>query len=116
MIRSRAPLALALTLAAAGPATSAAAAGRVYNGATYRMRWGPVTVRITVDGRRVVDVRAALPTERPRSAQINDRAGPILRREALQSRSADIHLVSGATLTSRAYVLSLRSALRSAHL
>jgi uncharacterized protein with FMN-binding domain len=57
-----------------------------------------------------------VPTERPRSAQINGRAVPILRSEVLRAQSARIHLVSGATMTSNAYVTSLRSALTKAHL
>jgi uncharacterized protein with FMN-binding domain len=108
-------LASATAVPATAVATAAAATGRVYSGSTYSMRWGLVTVRITVSGRRIVDVRATLPTERPRSAQINDRAGPILRREALQSAGVRVHAVSGATMTSNAYLLSLRSAMRKAH-
>jgi uncharacterized protein with FMN-binding domain len=92
------------------------AVGRWVTGTTYRMKWGDVTVRIRVSGRRITDVAASLPTERPRSAQINQRAAPILKREVLQAQSARIHSVSGATMTSNAYVPSLRSALGKAHL
>jgi uncharacterized protein with FMN-binding domain len=96
----------------------AASVGRLVVGATYRMKWGPVTVRIRLDsaGKRIVNVGATLPTAKPRSARINGRAAPILKREALQAQSARINSVSGATLTSDAYVLSLRNALRKAHL
>ena len=82
------------------------------------MKWGAVTVRLRLDsrGKRIVDVVAALPTERPRSARINNRAAPILKREVLQAQSARIHGVSGATMTSKSYTLSLRSALGKAHL
>jgi uncharacterized protein with FMN-binding domain len=109
-------IAIATATPAAAMPAAAAAAGTVYSGGTYQMRWGLVTVRITVSGRRIVNVRASLPTERPRSAQINGHAGPILRREVLQSAGARVHAVSGATMTSNAYVLSLRSAMRKAHL
>ena len=92
--------------------------GRLAVGATYRMKWGAVTVKIRLDGagRRIVNVGAVLPTERPRSAQINNRAAPILKSEVLRAQNARIHSVSGATMTSNAYVLSLRSALGKAHL
>jgi uncharacterized protein with FMN-binding domain len=82
------------------------------------MKWGPVTVRIRLDGsgKRIVNIGAALPTAKRRSAEINGRAAPILKREVLQAQSARIHSVSGATLTSDAYVRSLRSALTKAHL
>jgi uncharacterized protein with FMN-binding domain len=118
--------AAAVSLAAAGAiatcapflAPANAAAGRLVVGATYHMKWGAVTVRIRLDGagRRIADVGAVLPTERSRSAQINDRAAPILKREVLQAQSASIRLVSGATMTSSAYVQSLRSAIGKAHL
>jgi uncharacterized protein with FMN-binding domain len=80
------------------------------------MKWGPVTVRIRVSGKRIVNVGATLPTERPRSRTINDHAGPILRSEVLRAQSARIHAVSGATMTSQAYIKSLGSALGKAHL
>jgi uncharacterized protein with FMN-binding domain len=82
------------------------------------MKWGAVTVRIRLDssGRRIADVGAVLPTERSRSAQINNRAAPLLKTEVLKAQSARIRLVSGATMTSEAYVLSLRSAIGKAHL
>jgi uncharacterized protein with FMN-binding domain len=109
-------------LAAAGLVSTggahSAAAGRLVTGAPYRMKWGTVTVSLRLDGagRRIVNVGAALPTERPRSNQINSHAAPILKSEVLRAQSARIHSVSGATMTSNAYVLSLRSALGKAHL
>jgi uncharacterized protein with FMN-binding domain len=116
-------LVTASVMSAGAPLASAAglrtsSAGRLVVGATYRMKWGPVTVRIRLDssGKRIADVGAVLPTERSRSAQINDRAAPILKREVLQAQSARIRLVSGATMTSNAYVQSLRSAIGKAHL
>ena len=47
---------------------------------------------------------------------INNRAVPILNREAVAAQSADIDMVSGATVTSRAYIQSLQSAIDQAHL
>jgi uncharacterized protein with FMN-binding domain len=106
-----------LAVAAGEPSNAhAAATGRWVTGATYSMKWGAVTVRILVSGKRISDVAAALPTERSRSAQINNRAAPVLKREVLQAQNARIHSVSGATMTSNAYVPSLRSALSKAHL
>jgi uncharacterized protein with FMN-binding domain len=107
----------AVGLASTGAAHSAST-GRLVTGAAYRMKWGAVTVSIRLDGagRRIVNVGAVLPTERSRSAQINGHAAPILKSEVLRAQSARIHSVSGATMTSNAYVLSLRSALGKAHL
>jgi uncharacterized protein with FMN-binding domain len=113
-----APL-LAVAAASNGPSQAhAASVGRLVSGASYHMRWGDVQVRIRLDSsnRHVVNVGAVTPTERSRSAQINNRALPILKREVLSAQSANIHAVSGATLTSNAYKQSLRSALSKAHL
>ncbi len=117
------------TLAAASPTAAAAAAvvgaqrearaaaaGKLYHGSNATMRWGTVRVTITVSGRRVVAVADSLPEVKPRSQFINQRAEPILRRETLQAQNARISLVSGATLTSRAWAQSLQYALTKAHL
>ena len=100
-------------LAAAG---SPASASKVYVGQSSSMKWGTVTVRIAVSGKRITDVRGSYPTERPRSAQINNHAGPLLRSEALKAQSANVHTISGATMSSDAFKQSLRSALSKAHL
>src|SRR5690242_1106764 len=73
------------TATAATPA-SAAATGTI-QGLSADMRWGPVQVTIVVKGKRLTDVQATAPTERPRSAFINDQAVPWLRQEALQAQS-----------------------------
>jgi uncharacterized protein with FMN-binding domain len=105
-----------LALPVAGLATADAASGTLYVGRTASMKWGPVTVRIRVRNHKIVNVGAVLPTERRRSQEINGRAAPILRSEVLSAQSARIHAVSGATMTSDAYVTSLRSAMTKAHL
>jgi uncharacterized protein with FMN-binding domain len=105
------PVAAAATAVPAGAATS-----KRISGPTVNMRWGGVRVVIYVQGKRVVDVRAAYPTERARSAQINQHAIPILRSEVLKAQSANIHAVSGATNTTDAYKNSLAAALRTARI
>jgi uncharacterized protein with FMN-binding domain len=78
-------------------------------------RFGDVQVRVTMSGGRLVDVTAlALPTDRPRSAEISQQAAPILRSEALQAQSASIDIVSGATYTSESYARSLQGAIDAA--
>jgi uncharacterized protein with FMN-binding domain len=75
-----------------------------------------VQVRITVSGGRISDITALqLPTDRRRSQQISQYAGPILRSEAIAAQSASIDTVSGATYTSQGYEQSLQSALDQAH-
>jgi uncharacterized protein with FMN-binding domain len=81
------------------------------------MKFGPVQVTIGVNGTRIVQLTVNAPTNHPRSAFINNKADPILRREVLQAQSSQgIHAVSGATLTSRAFYTSLLGALHAAHL
>ena len=74
-------------------------------------------VEVVVRGGQLVDVEALqLPADRSRSRDINSIAGPDLRQEALQARSANIDIISGATYTSEGYAQSLQSALDSAGL
>lgn len=97
--------------ATASPAPTAATAATTVTGSTVPTRFGDVAVQITVDGGRMIDIRAvALPT-RGRSGEISDYVTPILASEALQAQSASIDIVSGATYTSIAYAESLQSAL-----
>ena len=95
------------------PTTSTtAAARRAINGPDVVTRYGDVQGRVVVSGRHLDDVEAlVLPTDRERSAEISDYAGPELRQEALQAQSANIDLVSGATYTSEGYIRSLQGAI-----
>ena len=71
-------------------------------GSVASTRWGPVQVTITVtDGKiTAVDV-PQYPTGNGKDRQINAYALPILTQETLSAQSADIDMVSGATVTSR---------------
>jgi uncharacterized protein with FMN-binding domain len=80
-------------------------------------RWGPVQVEITVSGGTITDVAVVdYPTGNGKDQQINARALPVLVQETLDAQSADIDMVSGATVTSDGYVESLQSALDEAGL
>ena len=92
-----------------------AATTTAYHGPSVAMRWGNVSVTIKVASHKVVAVTATYPTERPRSMFINSQAVPQLRSEALSAQRASINTVSSATLTSRAFISSLRAALKTAH-
>jgi uncharacterized protein with FMN-binding domain len=98
-------------------AGSGSGSGKTYDGTTVQTRWGPVRVRITVDGGKVTDVTAVTyPNGNRRDQEINAYALPQLRTEVLQAQSADIDTVSGATVTSDGYKESLQAALDAAHL
>jgi uncharacterized protein with FMN-binding domain len=105
---------LATPLSVLGAVPAGAASAKRVSGPAVNMRWGGVRVVIYVSGHRVTDVRAAYPTHRSRSNEINTRAIPILRTEVLRAQSSRINTVSGATDTSGAYKSSLATALRTA--
>ena len=84
---------------------------KTVRGPSVDMRWGPVQVTVKVKGKKILDVSATYPTERPKSQFINEQAIPMLRSEVLQAQSAQIDLIGGATMTSQAYAQSLQSAL-----
>jgi uncharacterized protein with FMN-binding domain len=96
---------------------AAATSPRTVTGDSTDTRWGPVQVRITVDGSTITDVTVVdYPNENGRDQQINARALPVLVQETLDAQSANIDMVSGATVTSEGYLGSLQSALDQAGL
>ena len=90
-----------------------------YTGQDITTRFGDVQVQITISKGLITDVQAPLlPSDRARSVEISQVAGPILHDEALKAvlaKTAQIDIVSGATYTSAAYVQSLQSAIDLAH-
>ena len=104
------------TSAPSTPDTASAGAVTV-TGSVAQTRWGPVQVRITVADGRITDVSVVqYPHENGKDVQINARALPVLIDETISAQSADIDMVSGATITSEGYVESLQSALDQAGL
>jgi uncharacterized protein with FMN-binding domain len=81
-------------------------------GATADTRWGPVQVRATLAAGRITAVDVVqYPTANHKDQEINADAVPTLVQETLEAQSADIDVVSGATVTSDGYLQSLQSAL-----
>jgi len=109
-------------LAAPAVGTDAATGGTsssagTVTGTSADTRWGPVQVQLTVDGGSITDVAVIeYPTGNGKDQQINARALPILVEETLDAQSADIDMVSGATVTSEGYIESLQAALDAAGL
>ena len=102
-----------------GTGTTGASAKAVgtYPGSVVQTRFGSVQVQITVQAGRITDVTALQLTDAERkSVQISNQAAPLLRDEVLQSQSADVQTISGATVTSDAYLSSLQAALDAANL
>lgn len=96
---------------------TASPSAKTVTGPSVDTRWGPVQVQITVDNGSVTDVSVVdYPNGNGRDQQINARALPILVSETLDAQSADIDMVSGATVTSDGYIESLQGALDQAGL
>jgi uncharacterized protein with FMN-binding domain len=96
---------------------SAQAATATYQGTAVQTRFGTVQVQVAVSGGTITDVTALQLTDDDRkSIQISNRAAPLLRSEVLAAQSADVQTISGATVTSNAYLTSLQAALDAAHL
>jgi uncharacterized protein with FMN-binding domain len=69
-----------------------------------------------MDGATITQVDVVqYPSGNPKDREINGFALPILIQETLDSQSASIDMVSGATITSTGYAQSLQSALDQAN-
>jgi uncharacterized protein with FMN-binding domain len=85
---------------------------KTYTGSVAQTRWGPVQVQITVQGDKITKVTVLQqPNGNQKDAEINSYALPILVQDTLSAQSAQIDMVSGATVTSDGYLTSLQSAL-----
>ncbi|MFE7766719.1 FMN-binding protein [Streptomyces sp. NPDC057438] len=88
-----------------------AAGAQTLTGSAVDTEYGPVQVRITVDGGKITKSEAVQQPSGGRSTQISGDAIPKLNQAAVTAGSADIDAVSGATYTSAGYKESLQSAL-----
>lgn len=105
------------TSGAAGSAGAGSASATTYDGAAVATRFGSVQVQITVKAGVITEVTALQLTDEDRkSVQISNRAAPLLRSEVLAAQSAKVKSISGATVTSNAYLTSLQAAIDAANL
>lgn len=102
--------------AALGSGSAMAAAKHTYAGPSTPSQWGPIQVSIVVKGKKITNVKWVAHPSEPPSQGIEGHALPILRAEVLKAQSANIQAVSGATITSNAFITSLKGALKKAHL
>ncbi|TPN83237.1 FMN-binding protein [Mesorhizobium sp. CU2] len=97
--------------AGAKPATHGYIDG-IYNGPAADAYYGIVQVQALVQGGRLTALKILrYPNDRRTSVNINRQALPMLRDEAISAQSADVDMISGATLTSKAFIQSLGGAL-----
>ena len=77
--------------------------------------YGLVQVQATIQSGKLANVQfLEFPSDRRTSVEINNVAVPYLEQEAVQAQSANVDVISGATLTSEAFMMSLQNALDSA--
>ncbi len=81
-------------------------------GSEVQTRYGPLQLSVTFEGSDITAVEALeAPSFHGESVQINAYAIPVLNAEAVAADSARIDAVSGATITTRAYLESLQAAI-----
>ncbi|MFG2345534.1 FMN-binding protein [Streptomyces phaeochromogenes] len=80
-------------------------------GDVVKTDYGNVQVRITMSGGKITSAAAIEAPSGGRSTEVSTNAVPKLNQAAIQTGSADIDAVSGATYTSGGYKKSLQSAL-----
>lgn len=86
-----------------------------YKGDSVDAYYGLVQVQAVIQSGQIADVQfLSYPNDRQNSVRISAYATPILTQEAIQAQSANVDIVSGATLTSQAFQQSLASALAQA--
>lgn len=100
-----------------GSSDSGAEPSTTVDGDVAQTEWGPVQVRLVIEGGAITDVgMLQYPASNPKDVEINQYALPILIQETVESQGAQVDMVSGATVTSVGYLESLQSALDKAGL
>jgi uncharacterized protein with FMN-binding domain len=114
--RILASAALALFLAGArAEAQSAHYKDGEFTGDPAEIFWGIVQVKAVIQSGKITDVQfLQMPFDRARSVEVTDMAKPLLKSEAIKAQSAQVDLVSSATMTSMGFRETLASALAKA--
>jgi len=98
--------------ASAGSGSGGSTATRTITGAVETTMYGPMQVKVTLEGQKITNVAVVQETnDGQESTQIDSFSIPKLNAETLAAQSARIDTVSGATQTSTGYIGSLQSAL-----
>jgi uncharacterized protein with FMN-binding domain len=86
-----------------------------FTGDPAEILWGMVQVKAVIQSGKIADVQfLQMPFDRARSVEITDLAKPLLKSEAIKTQSAQVDLVSSATMTSLGFREALASALEKA--
>lgn len=99
---------------AAGPAKGQYADG-TYTGPAVDAYYGLMQIQAIINGGRLTSIKVLrYPNDRSTSIYINRQALPMLRDEVIRAQSANVDIISGATLSSEAFIRSLGAAMRQA--
>ncbi len=94
------------------PATSTKYKDGEFTGDVADAYFGKVQVKAVILGGKLTDVQFLdYPKDQKHSLEISQNSMPILKSEAIQSQSANVDIISGATQTAEAFKISLASAL-----
>lgn len=86
-----------------------------YTGPSVGAYYGLVRVRVDVRSGRIVSIEVLqYPSDNPTSRYINSLALPFLKSEVIRAQNVFVDMVSGATLSSNAFLRSASAALREA--
>ncbi len=98
-----------------GAPTLATYKNGTFDGQPIDAYYGLVQVQVTIQNGAIQNVTfLQYPSDRRTSQMINSQAMPWLTQEAIQAQSANVDIISGATLTSEGFQMSLQSALQAA--
>ena len=101
-----------VTRAATALATKGSYADGSYTGPETDAYYGPMRIQAIIQGGKLVGIKVLeYPSDRRTSVAINRQALPMLRDEVIAAQSARVDIISGATLSSRAFIESLDAAL-----
>ena len=96
---------------------STSSATKTVTGSVAQTQWGPVQVQLSISNGSITKVTVLqYPNGNSRDVELANYSLPTLIKETIQSQSAQIDMVSGATYTSTGYIQSLQSALDQANL
>ncbi len=86
-----------------------------YTGPVVNVFYGLMQIQAVVQDGRLASINVLrYPNDRRTSVRINSAALPMLRNEVVTAQSANVNIISGATLTSEGFIRSLDEALRQA--
>jgi uncharacterized protein with FMN-binding domain len=103
---------VAVAQAAMTIAQNAGFADGTYTGPAVDAYYGVVQIQAIVQGGQLIGLNALqYPSDRRTSIAINRQALPMLRDEAVAAQRANVDIITGATLTSEAFIRSLDGAL-----